>query len=58
MMQKPDRKVGVGAGLGGLTTVIVGLIAAFTDVEIQAVTAVGFTSFMTLVVQYFVPDLK
>jgi hypothetical protein len=58
MIQKPDRKIGVGAGIGGLTTVIVGLVAAFTDIEIEAVTAVGFTSFMTLIVQYYVPDLK
>jgi hypothetical protein len=56
MMQTPDRKIGIGAGLGGLTTVIVGLVAAFTSITIDAVTAVGFTSFMTFVVQYFVPN--
>jgi 16S rRNA A1518/A1519 N6-dimethyltransferase RsmA/KsgA/DIM1 with predicted DNA glycosylase/AP lyase activity len=56
MIQKPDRKIGVGAGIGGLTTVIVGLVAAFTSIEIDAVTAVGFTSFMTFVAQYFVPN--
>jgi hypothetical protein len=56
MIQKPDRKIGIGAGLGGLTTVIVGLVAAFTNITIDAVTAVGFTSFMTFVVQYFVPN--
>jgi 16S rRNA A1518/A1519 N6-dimethyltransferase RsmA/KsgA/DIM1 with predicted DNA glycosylase/AP lyase activity len=53
-MQSPDRKIGIGAGLGGLTTVIVGLVATFTTIEIDAVTAVGLTSFMTFVVQYFV----
>jgi hypothetical protein len=46
----------VSIGIGGLTTVIVGLVATFTTIEIDAMTAVGFTSFMTFVVQYFVPN--
>jgi hypothetical protein len=56
MIQKPDRKIGVGAGIGGLTALIVGLVTTFTSITIDAVTAVGFTSFMTFVVQYFVPN--
>jgi hypothetical protein len=55
-MQQPDRKVFVGAGMGGLTTIIVGLTKAFTDVDIEPATAVGMTTFMTFVAQYLVPN--
>ena len=55
-MIKPDRKIQVGAGMGGLTTVIVGLTSYFTGIEIDAMTAVGLTTFMTFVTQYFVPN--
>jgi hypothetical protein len=56
MMQTPDKKVQVGAGMSGLTAVLVGLLQAFTDVSIDPLAAVGFTGFATFVVQYFVPN--
>jgi len=55
-LQRPDRKVGVGVGVGGLSTVLAWAIGAYTGVQIPAEVGIAGASFLTFVVQYIVPD--
>ena len=53
---KPDRKVQVGAGMGGLTAVGAWALTAFTGVEIPVEVGIGASTFLTFVVQYLVKN--
>ena len=55
-MIKPDRKVQVGAGMGGLAAVIAYSIQAYTGEVIPAEVAIAGSTFLSFVVQYFVPN--
>ena len=58
-MATPDRKVQVGAGMGGLSAIIIWALNALVLGEadqIPAEVGIGFSTFMTFVVQYFVPN--
>ena len=55
-MQQPDRKVAVGAGVGGLTAVIAWTVGVTTGVTVPAEVAVAASTFLTLVTQYIVPN--
>ena len=57
-METPDRKVAVGAGMGGLAAMTAWGINAFTGVVVPAEVAVAFSTFLSFIVQYFVPNPK
>lgn len=52
----PDRKVTVGAAVGGLVAVVTWSLKTFADVEMSAEAAVGFATALTFIVQYIVPN--
>jgi flagellar hook protein FlgE len=56
LMEKPDRKVGVGAGMSGLAAVTAWAIGAYTQTQIPPEVAVAGAGFLTFVVQYLVPN--
>lgn len=51
----PDRKVGTGVGVGGLSAVLV-WVGSLYGITIPAEVAVGATTFLTFVAQYLVPN--
>jgi len=51
-----DRKVAVGAAVGGLVSVVAWVIENFTNVKLSADAAIGLTAALTFVVQYMVPN--
>lgn len=53
----PDRKVTVGAGMGGLSALIVYTANAIAGVDVTPEAAIGLSTFLTFVTQYFVPNL-
>ena len=55
-MQIPDKKVQVGAGMGGFAAVTAYAIQAYTGEVIPAEVAIAGSTFLTFVVQYFVPN--
>ena len=55
-MDKPDRKVQVGAGMGGLAAMIAFGVTALTGIAIPPEVAIGLSSFLTFAVQYFVTN--
>jgi len=55
-MNTPDRKVQVGAGMGGLAAMLAYGIQTAYGVDIPAEVAIGGSTFLTFVVQYFVPN--
>ena len=55
-MQAPDRKVQVGAGMGGFTAVLAYAIEVHTGTPVPAEIAVAASTFLTFVIQYFVPN--
>lgn len=55
-MEKPDRKVQVGAGMGGLAALVVWAAQTYGGVEVSPEAAVGLSTFLTFVTQYFVPN--
>lgn len=55
-MEKPDRKVQVGAGMGGLAAMIAWALNTYTGAAVPAEVAVAGSTFLTFVVQYFVPN--
>ena len=55
-MQTPDRKVQVGAGMGGLAAMIAWGVNAFTGVEVPAEVAVAGSTFLTFAIQYIVSN--
>ena len=55
-MQTPDRKVQVGAGMGGFTAMVAWGITAYTGVEIPVEVGIGASTFLTFLTQYFVPN--
>ena len=55
-MQTPDRKVQVGAGMGGLAAVIAYAIQAYTGQVIPAEVAIAGSTFLSFIVQYLVPN--
>ena len=54
VMQQPDRKVAVGAGVGGLTAVIAWTVGVTTGVTVPAEVAVAASTFLTFLTQYLV----
>jgi hypothetical protein len=56
MIQKPDRKVQVGAGMGGLSALIAWGITVTTGVIIPPEVAIGLSTFLSFVAQYFIPN--
>ena len=55
-LSAPDRKVQVGAGMGGLAAILVWGVNAYTGVAIPAEVGIGLSTFMTFAAQYFVPN--
>ena len=55
-MQTPDRKVQVGAGMGGLAAIIAWALNTYTGAAVPAEVAVAGSTFLTFIVQYFVPN--
>ena len=55
-MQIPDKKVQVGAGMGGLAAIIAYSIQAYTGEVIPAEVAIAGSTFLTFIVQYVVPN--
>ena len=55
-MQQPDRKVQVGAGMGGLSMLVAYAIGLGTGVEIPPEIAIAGSTFLSFVAQYFVPN--
>ena len=55
-METPDRKVQVGAGMGGFTAMLAWGIMASTGVEIPVEVGIGASTFLTFIAQYFVPN--
>jgi hypothetical protein len=53
-MARPENKVSIGAGVGGLSTVIAWAIGAYTNTTIPAEVGIAGASFLTFVVQYLV----
>jgi len=56
MMQPPDRKVQVGAGMGGLAAIVAYSIQTYTGQIIPPEVAIAGSTFLTFVVQYWVPN--
>jgi hypothetical protein len=52
----PDRKILVGAAVGGFVSVVAWAVETFTTVKLSADAAIGLTAALTFVVQYLVPN--
>lgn len=52
----PDRKVTVGAGVGGLVAVLVWALKEYTGVTMSAEAAIGLSTALVFFVQYIVPN--
>ena len=52
----PDRKVQVGAGMGGLAAILVWGANTYVGADIPAEVGIGLSTFLTFVTQYFVPN--
>lgn len=52
----PDRKITVGAGMGGLVAVLVWALDAFAGVKMSGEAAVGLSTALVFIVQYIVPN--
>ena len=55
-LQAPDRKIQVGAGMGGLAAILVWAANTYAGVDIPAEVGIGLSTFITFVAQYFVPN--
>ena len=55
-MQQPERKVNIGAGMGGFAMVGAYAIQAYTGQPIPAEVAIAASTFLTFLVQYMVPN--
>ena len=55
-MDKPDRKVQVGAGMGGLAAMVAWGVTALTGVVIPPEVAIALSSFLTFAAQYFIKN--
>ncbi|HYC01609.1 MAG TPA: hypothetical protein VEC57_20935 [Candidatus Limnocylindrales bacterium] len=51
-----QRKVAVGAAVGGAVSVIVWALDAFAGIKVSGEAAVGLSTALTFVAQYFVPN--
>ena len=52
----PDRKVQVGAGMGGLTAVAAWGFQAYTGMIVPVEVGIGLSTFLTFIVQYWIPN--
>jgi hypothetical protein len=53
-----QRKVAVGAAVGGLVSVIVWAVQTFAGIEVSAEAAVGLSTALTFIASYFVPNAE
>jgi len=52
----PDRKVQIGAGMGGLSAITAWAVTELTGINVPPEVAIAFSTFLTFIVQYFVPN--
>lgn len=52
----PDRKVAVGAGVGGLVAFLAWVLKTYTGVELSGEAAIGLSTAVVFIVQYVVPN--
>lgn len=53
--QSHERIVQVGAGMGGLTAVMSWAFQSYTGVIVPVEVGIGLSTFLTFVVQYWIP---